>query len=374
MKEKIAVIGANEPLIPFYRQAKALGYEVIGIAIEKGAVCKKYCDRFYPVSFADKDDVVEVCRKEKVDGIISFSLESALPTVAYVANKLGLVSNSEESIKLTQSKFAQRQALEKAGIPVPKYYLIENEADLAKVQCRFPVVVKPVDSGGSQGICKVESQDKLNEAYNYAISFSRTSKAIIEEFVDGREFSVEYISHQGKHYFLQITDKVTSGAPRFVEMQHHQPADIPQSVWNRIKEMVEGALTALKIENSASHTEIKWNSHDELYIIETGARMGGDYITSDLVRLSTGYDFVDGAIKLAVGKFEVPTFPKLMHSGVYFYSKLAPEVGEIIKNHEKYPEIVEWEYSDEPLMEVKSNADRRGYFLYQKETGRFNQE
>jgi biotin carboxylase len=372
MKEKIAVIGANEPLIPFFRQAKALGYEVIGIAIEKGAVCKKYCDRFYPISFADKDQVVEVCRKEKVDGIISFSLESALPTISYVAAKLGLVSNSEESIKLTQSKFAQRQALEKAGIPVPKYYLIENASDLEKTQFRYPVIVKPVDSGGSQGICKVERPEELGKAYKYAIDYSRTSKAIIEEFVDGREFSVEYISHQGMHYFLQITDKVTSGAPRFVEMQHHQPADIPASVWTRIQQMVENALTALKIENSASHTEIKWNSRDELYIIETGARMGGDYISSDLVRLSTGYDFVDGAIKLAVGNFEEPTFPKRMHSGVYFYSKLAPEVGVIIKNHEKYPEIVEWEYSEEPLMEVKSNADRRGYFLYQKTEGRFN--
>lgn len=365
MKEKIAVIGANEPLIPFYRQAKALGYEIIGIAIEKGAVCKKYCDRFYPVSFADKDAVVEVCRKEKVDGIISFSLESALPTVVYVAQKLGLVSNSEECIELTQSKFAQRQALEKAGIPVPKYFLIENKDDLSKVQCRFPVIVKPVDSGGSQGICKVEKQEDLKEAYNYAVSYSRTSKVIIEEFIDGQEFSVEFISHQGKHYFLQITDKVTSGAPRFVEMQHHQPADIPASVWGRIKTMVESALTALKIENSASHTEIKWNSNDELFIIETGARMGGDYISSDLVRLSTGYDFVASAIKLAVGKFEEPVFPKPMYSGVYFYSKLAPEVGDIIKHHEKWPEIVEWEYSDEPLMEVKSNADRRGYFLYQ---------
>lgn len=372
MREKIAVIGANEPLLPFYRQAKALGYEVIGIAIEKGAVCKKYCDRFYPVSFADKDLVVDVCRKEEVDGIISFSLESALPTVAYVAKQLGLVSNSEESIKLTQSKFAQRQALETAGIPVPKYYLIENDSDLEKVNCRFPVIVKPVDSGGSQGIGKVESSDKLLDAYNYAISYSRTSKAIIEEYVDGREFSVEYISHQGNHYFLQITDKVTSGAPRFVEMQHHQPADIPASVWSRIQDMVEGALTALKIENSASHTEIKWNSNDELYIIETGARMGGDYISSDLVRLSTGYDFVEGAIKLAVNKFETPSFPKRMNSGVYFYSKLAPEIGDVIKQHQKWPEIVEWEYSDEPLMDVKSNADRRGYFLYQKEMGRFH--
>lgn len=371
MKEKIAVLGANEPLIPFYRQAKALGYEIIGIAIEKGAVCKEFCDSFYPISFADKDAVLDVCCKEKVVGITSFSLESALPTLVYVAQKLGLVSNSEESIKLTQSKFSQRQALEKAGIPVPKYFFIENQLDLAEIQCRFPIIVKPVDSGGSQGICKVEKQSDLIDAYKYAISFSRTGKAIAEEYIDGREFSVEYISHQGQHYFLQITDKVTSGAPRFVEIQHHQPADIPVLVWNRIKIMVEEALTALKIENSASHTEIKWNSKDELFIIETGARMGGDYISSDLVRLSTGYDFVEGTIKLATGHFEKPLFSKPMHSGVYFYSKLAPYVGDIIKRHAEWPEIVEWEYSDEPLMEVKSNADRRGYFLYQKAEGRF---
>ena len=371
MKEKIAVIGANEPLIPFYKQAKNLGYEIVGIAWEKGAVCKKYCDMFYPVSFAEKERVLDICRNEKVNGITSFSLESALPTVVYVAKKLGLVSNSQESVELTQSKFAQRQALEKAGILVPKYYLVESMDDLNKVQCRFPVIVKPVDSGGSQGICKVDAQEKLVEAYQYAIEYSRTSKAIVEEYVDGREFSVEYISHQGKHYFLQITDKVTSGAPRFVEMQHHQPADIPESVRERIKKMVECALTALKIENSASHTEIKWNSNGELFIIETGARMGGDFISSDLVRLSTGYDFVEGAIKLAVNQFEEPVFTKSMHSGVYFYSKLAQEVGEIIKQHEKWPEIVEWEYSDEPLLEVKSNADRGGYFLYQKENERF---
>lgn len=370
MRKKIAVLGANEPSIPFYRQTKQLGYEIIGIAYEKGAVCKQYCDRFYPISFAEKDKVLEICRFEKIDGIISFSLESALPTVIYVAQSLGLVSNSEESLQLTQSKFSQRQALEKAGIPVPKYYLVENDSDLNSVQCRYPVIVKPVDSGGSQGICKVESPEKLFEAYRYAVEYSRTSRAIVEEYVDGREFSVEYISHHGKHYFLQITDKVTSGAPRFVEMQHHQPANISSSLWLRIQTMVECALTALKIENSASHTEIKWNSNDELFIIETGARMGGDFITSDLVRLSTGYDFVHGAVKLAINQFEAPVFPKRMFSGVYFYSKLAPEIGDIIREHQKWPEIVECEISEEPLMEVESNADRRGYLLYQSSMGK----
>lgn len=367
MKGRIAVIGANEPLIPFYRQAKELGYEIIGIAWEKGAVCKKYCDRFYPISFAERDKVLEVCRNERIDGITSFSLESALPTVVYVAQKMGLVSNSEESLLLTQSKYAQRQALERSGIEVPRYYQITRETDLKKIECKYPVIVKPVDSGGSQGIVKAESADNLLEAYTYAVDYSRTQQVIVEEFIDGREFSVEYISHNGQHYFLQITDKVTSGAPRFVEMQHHQPADITDEVREAIRDMVERALTALKITNSPSHTEIKLNSNGQLCIIETGARMGGDFITSDLVRLSTGYDMVKGCIELATGQFTKPEFPINRHAGVYFYSKLATHIGDIIRHHQLYPDIVECEIEDKPLPEVQSNADRGGYLLYQSE-------
>ena len=370
MNNRIAVIGANEPLIPFYRQAKALGYEIIGIAWEEGAVCKKYCERFYPVSFAEREKVLEICRAEKIGGITSFSLESALPTVVYVARQMGLVSNTEESLALTQSKYAQRQALERAGIIVPRYYRIGDESGLARVDCRFPVIVKPIDSGGSQGICKVDRPEDLAGAFRNAVGFSRSRQVILEEYVDGREFSVEYISHNGRHYFLQITDKVTSGAPRFVEMQHHQPADISAEVHREIREMVEKALTALKIENSPSHTEIKLNSRGELYIIETGARMGGGHITSDLVRLSTGYDFVDGAVKLALNRFEEPVLPLHMYSGVYFYSKLAPEIGDVILHHERWPEIVEAEFYGKPLTEVKSNADRSGYLLYQSPVGR----
>ena len=136
--------------------------------------------------------------------------------------------------------------------------------------------------------------------------------------------------------------------------------------------MVEYALTALKITDSASHTEIKLTSDNRLFIIETGARMGGDYISSDLVRLSTGYDFVEGTIKLATGEFEIPVINQNNFSGVYFYSKLAPKIGEVIKNHEKWPEIVECEISDKPLPHVRSNADRGGYLLYQSSTEKLN--
>lgn len=367
---KIAVIGANKPLLHFYRRAKELGYCIIGIAWPEGAVCKDYCDKFYPVSFADKEKVLEICREEKVNGITSFSLESALPTLVYVAQKLGLVSNTDECVRRTQTKYAQRTAFETNGIAVPRYYNILKEEDLAGIQINYPIIVKPLDSGGSQGITKLDTHDGLTTAYQLAIKHSRSKQAIVEEFIDGREFSVETLSHKGTHHILQITDKVTSGAPHFIEMQHHQPADITSEIAERIKDLVRKALTALKIENSPSHTELKLNSRGELYIIEIGARMGGDFITSDLVRLSTGYDMVKGTIDLATGHFEIPQCDNKYHSGVYFYSQLAPFVGDVIRNHEKYPEIVECELYDTELTEAKSNADRGGFVIYQSSKGK----
>lgn len=371
--KKIAIIGANAPLEPFYRHTRKYGYYIVGIAWPEGAICKKYCDKFYPISFADRDAVLKICQEEQIDGITSFSLESALPTVIYVAQKMGLVSNDEECLKLTTNKYTMRSAFETAGILVPRYYLIKTKEELNAIDINYPAIIKPVDSGGSQGVNKVENQVDLLAAYEYASEHSRTHTVIVEEFIDGREFSVEYLSCKGKHYHLQITDKVTSGAPHFVEMQHHQPADIPTEIADRIKSLVEKALTALKIENSPSHTEIKLNSRGELYIIEIGPRMGGDFITSDLVRLSTGYDMVKGALELATNQFVEPQLNEHHYSGVYFYSKLAPYIGDIIRNKDKYPMIVESEYlcDDKDLPEVNSNADRGGYFLYQDENKRF---
>ena len=370
--KKIAVIGANAPLLPFYKQAYAMGYRLIGIAWEEGAVCKKYCEKFYPISFVDKEAVLEVCRKEKVDGITSFSLESALPTLVYVAQNLGLVSNTEECVELTKSKFAMRKAFAENGIPVPGYHLIHSEADLYDKAIKFPAIIKPADGGGSQGINKCADIEDLKNAYNFAKDHSRSKTVIVEDFIDGREFSVEYLSYKGKHYFLQITDKVTSGAPHFIEMQHHQPANISEQQSKAIRDMVEKALTALKIENSPSHTEIKLNSHGELYIIEIGARLGGGHITSDLVRLSTGYDMVKGALELATGDFTAPNINESHFSGVYFYSKLAEYIGDVIREHKDDPEVVEYELKEGVLPEALSNADRMGYLIYQSDKGRIN--
>ena len=365
--KKIAVVGANKPLLPFYKQAKALGYFIIGIAYEKGAVCKPYCDKFYPISFVDKDEVLAACREEEIDGITSFSLESALPTVIYVAQRLGLVSNTEECVKRLANKYTMRNNLNAAGVPNPQYAVVTNSSDLDGVHVPFPCIVKPVDSGGSQGVTLVKRKEEMRLAYERSMEYSRVGCIIIEQFIDGREFSVEYLSCNGKHYNIQITDKVTSGPPYFIELQHHQPAQISDELHDRICSLVEKSLTALCVENSPSHTEVKLNTDNELFIIETGARMGGDFITSDLVRLSTDYDMVKGTLELATGCFKVPKIENKHFSGVYFYSSLTPEVKRFIDNAKDYPLIVDAACQSEELKECQRNGDRNGHFLYQSD-------
>lgn len=376
MRKRIAILGADEHLKGCYQQAKALGYYIVGIATPEGAVARPLCDAFYPISFAEREQVLDICRKEHVDGITSFTLESALPTLSYVVNQMGLTGNSLECMKRVATKYSQRVACYNAGIPSP-WFRIVREEDMSSVMREasvYPLIVKPVDSGGSQGIHLVENKSQLMPALEDAMHKSKTHIAIVEQYIDGREFSVEFISHRGKHYLLQITDKVTSGAPLFVEMNHHQPANISMEIRNRIERIVSDALTALCITDSASHTEIKLNSQGELFIIETGARMGGGHITSDLVRLSTGYDMVRGVLELACGCFTEPVFNLSMYSGIYFYSQLAPNVRQYIENRALYPEIVEAEIVDRPLVPVTSNLQRNGYFIYQSSKGRFNIE
>lgn len=128
--------------------------------------------------------------------------------------------------------------------------------------------------------------------------------------------------------------------------------------------LVPLALDALHITNGASHTEIKVTPNGNLKIIEIGARMGGDFIGSNLVELSTGYDFLKGVVQVALGEFEEPVISESAHSGVYFISKETEHLKRYVDNYLSYPEIIEAEMTDGTLRPVKESADRSGYFIY----------
>lgn len=368
--KRIAVFGAHRNVVSSYKQAKDLGYYIVAIASPISDECRHYADRCYDVSFSDVEQVTDICKKEKVDGITSFTLESALPYITEVATRLGLVCNTHECIERIRTKYSQRTALKAAGVPTPNFCKVYEGEKVNVQKVHYPCIVKPIDGGGSQSILKLDNDVGLEHAIATAQASSRTHGVIIEDYVDGREFSVEYLSCKGKHYFCQLTDKMTSGEPLFVEIAHHQPADVSDELLMRIKEMVESALTALKIENSASHTEIKLSSKGELYIIETGARMGGGMIGERLIELSTGIDFVSKTLQIACDCFETPCKKYDKYAGVLHLTSITRWVGVYIDNPTLCKEIVETVRFMEIPPEIHSNADRCGYVLYQSDEKR----
>ncbi len=366
MRTKIAVIGANYQFLSFYRQAKALGYEIYSFARAcDDNPCWEIADHHYDLAFKDKEKILEVCKKEGVQGVTTFLLESALPCMYYVAEGLGTPCNSGECQALTSNKYTMREQMRKCGVSIPAYQAVKSKSE--KLDIPFPVIVKPADSGGSRGVTLVNNQEELDAALDRAFDYSANQTVMIEQFIVGREFSIESISCNGKHYVLQITDKVTTEAPYFVELAHHQPADLIEKQRKDITSLTIQMLNALKVENSAGHTEIKMDASGIPYVIEMGPRMGGDYISSDLVRLSTGYDFVKGVLEVATGQFVEPVFGEQKSSGVYFLcEETKDKVLPFIQNKEKYPFIFDADIWGD-IQTVKCNSDRCGYFIYQDE-------
>lgn len=371
MKKKLAIIGASYLQLPLVKKAKEMGIETICFAWEDGAVCKDICDRFYPISIVDKEAILKVCQEEKIDGITTIASDTAVVTVNYVASRMGLRSNPNEYSEVTTNKYKMRQCFMDNGVPSPKFTLVDDADHYQITGFRFPLIVKPTDRSGSRGVEKVLDPVQLEEAIHRARKESFEHKAIIEEFVTGREISVESISNEGKHAILQITDKVTTGAPFFVELEHHQPSSLPEDIKSRVREIVLHALDALHIKYGASHSELKITEDNDIRVIEIGARMGGDFIGSNLVQLSTGYDFLKGVIEVALGDFHEPQISEHSYSGVYFLSEETKQLKSIIENWKDYPEIVEAEITDNELRHIECSGDRSGYLIYKTNDKRF---
>jgi biotin carboxylase len=365
MKKKLAIIGASYLQLPLVLKAKELDVETHCFAWEEGAVCKPIVDYFYPISSTDKNKILEICNEIKINGITSIASDVAVPTINYVANKLGLIGNDALGNMGFTNKFAMREKFQEKQVNSPKFCKIGKEVPFSLFEpLIFPLIVKPVDRSGSLGVQKVNSLDELELAIQRAKNESFINECIVEEYIKGAEVSVESISWEGKHYIITITDKETTGAPYFVEISHHQPSLLDINIQNKIIHATQNALDALNLKYGASHSEFKITNDGKVYVIEVGARMGGDFIGSDLVFLSTGYDFLKGVIEIALGNFKTPYTSINKYSGVYFLCKDREHLKSLIENKiENY--IIKAEITNQIIKPVQCSADRSGYLIYQ---------
>lgn len=363
--KKIVIIGANSFQNPLILKAKARGYETHVFAWKDGSVGERTADYFYPVSIVERDAILEKCREIRPDAVASIGSDLAMLTVNYVAGALGLPCNSMECTEISTNKYAMRKAFRAAGVPVPGFLEADETTrpeDLKELS--LPVIVKPTDRSGSRGITKVEEWGQLIPAIRASVDNSFEKKAIVEEYLTGPEYSCECISCQGTHHFLAVTQKYTTGAPHFIETGHLEPAPLTREQIEAIQKAVFAGLDALKVENGASHTEFKLEGN-KVRIIEIGARMGGDCIGSDLVELSTGYDFVGMVLDVALGR--KPSFKKVREPKTayihFIFTEKDLELLEKLKR--EIPEKIHFISEIEEVREgtVTDSSTRFGYFI-----------
>ena len=361
--KKLAILGASYLQLPLVKKARELNIEVHCFAWDNDeAVCKAEADFFYDISVLDKERILAQCSEIGIDGITTIATDICIPTICFVASELKLISNTYESALLCTNKALMRERFLKYNVDSPKFV---KSAALKKEFIKdliFPLIVKPTDRSGSRGVEKVYDNSQLIPAIDRAKHESFENECIIEEFVEGVEVSVEAISWNGAHHILAITDKVTTGEPFFVELEHHQPSQLGEKIQELIVRETLKALQALGINYGASHSEFKITPQGRVVAIEVGARMGGDFIGSHLVALSTGYDYLKSVIEVALGQFTNPDIDKNCYSGVYFLCKESEALLPYFQ--EKNDFDFEKQILKNNLTFITNSNDRSGYLIY----------
>ena len=305
--KKLMILGASILQLPAIEKAVDMGLQVIAVDMNPEALGFGVPGVIREViSTIDTPAILEAARRHQIDGIMTLASDMPMQSVAVVSRALGLVGISEDTALKATNKAFMRDALKAAGVPVPMYFRVRGRdafvdavGRIRAAGCRC--IVKPADNSGSRGVDLLDDDSDLGAAYDYAHGYSRGGELVVEEYMEGPEVSVETLAVDGEVTVIQITDKLTTGAPYFVEMGHSQPSGMDEATRAQIGQTAIAANGALGIRNGPSHTEIKVTK-DGPKIVELGARLGGDCITTHLVPLSTGVDMVECSIRIALGE------------------------------------------------------------------------
>ena len=377
-QKRLLVLAAGILQVPVIKKAKEMGIYVIAADGDPNAVGLKYADKVIVVNITSEGEVLKVAREEHIDGVIHPCSEVSMNVMGRLNDELGLSGiNREQAIRAT-NKHLMREAFEKGNAPSPKSFLTENVDDAwMYLQNDFSTdgILKPSRNSGSRGIAKVSrDMEKADfvKAYDIALNESRDKSVLIEQFIEGPEFSIEIIVWNGKVNVLTVTDKKTTGAPHFVELGHNQPSCFSATEVETLKAAAVAGVKALGVNNCTCHAEAKL-MEGKAYLMEIGARLGGDFISTELTHLSTGIDMVAAAINVALG-VEPDLNPKEEPKGVcirYFCPKPGKLVS--ISNTEilKDPRVYLWEIYHkvgDVIPEVTSSLCRSGHVIVTEET------
>ena len=308
MKQKrLMLLGGIRYLLPVIKAAHEQGYYVITADYLPDNVAHRYSDEYVNVSIIDKEAVLKVAREKKIDGIMSFGVDPGVVSASYVQNRMGLPSSGPfESVEILQNKDKFRTFLSENGFNVPWAFGFSsmNDAFTSTDRFSYPLMVKPTDSAGSKGVTRVDKEDSLKEALEYAFKHSIKGNIIVEEFIEKQGCSSDSASFSvnGELQFVSFSaqrfDENAAGA--FVPAAFSWPSTMNMRQEFELRSELQRLLALLKMDTSVYNIETRVGVNGKTYIMEVSPRGGGNRL-SEMIRYSTGVDMITASVRAAVG-------------------------------------------------------------------------
>lgn len=367
-KKAVLIFGVGPLQQSIINRAKKMWLYTVGIDPCEDATCRGDVDAFEVVGGQDYEGTCAVVEKYGIDAIVTAATDKPLVMMARIAEKYGFPFYSVETAQWSTDKFQMKQRFELGDVPHAKGRLVKSVDETDDMV--YPVIVKPRDNSGSRGVKLCRTKEELEQSMAEALEYSKLDSVLVEEFIEGPEYSIEGLHYDGKSEVIQFTEKKTTEFPYNVELGHIQPANISEENKQKIREIVVMIGKALKFENCPSHTELKINERG-IFVIETSPRLGGDYITSTLTPLSTGVNLEDELLKISLCETINPQPKPVQYSGVRFFSF---EEGSVIKNVpneefvKSWPHVVDFSFAlkvGNKVNRITSSLNRYGQLILQ---------
>lgn len=302
------MLGGSHFQVPAIKYAREAGYYVITADYLPNNPGHIFAHEYHNVSTTDNTSILDLAKKLRIDGILSYASDPGAPTAAYVAEKLSLPGNPYDSVKILQRKDLFRKFLKENNYLIPEFGVFNNENDAydfaRELVKKNPIIIKPADSSGSKGVSKLLSENDFSEFYNRALGFSLNKLVVIEEYIEKSIYEMDgdgfvwngklvFRCFGNQHNDLECNPYVPVG----ISFPYIQSDDLQQKAHN----IIESILTKLGMKVGGLNIEYLTDSKDNIYILEIGPRNGGNLIP-EVIKYSTGIDLIAYAVEGAMGK------------------------------------------------------------------------
>ncbi len=306
----ILILGAGLMQIPAIKTAKSMGLYTITADANSEAEGRCIADEFVHVDLKDKEGMCagaeSIKERRGLHAVFTAGTDFS-STVAFVAEKLGLPGIPYEAARNASEKNRMRKIFAASGIASPRFIEIDSEAECAAAGVlAFPLVVKPVDNMGARGVVRVGNTEQLKKAVSKALPFSRSGRVIVEEFIEGPEFSIDALVYRGELQIYGFADRHIFFPPYFIEMGHTIPSIVDKQKKEEMAAVFKTAVKALGITNGAAKGDVFYSRSGPV-IGEIAARLSGGYMSGWTFPYASGINLTAGAIRIALG--EAPSLP-----------------------------------------------------------------